>query len=187
VKTLFIILGAIFLALIVLAAIGIGISAFKGAALDKESKAYVDAAVPAIVTSWSPQELLNRASPELTLTTRPEDVERFFQSLRSLGKLRQYKGSQGQAIIYHDLAKGTTISANYRATTEFEAGSAKIYLKLIKHGDHWQIGGFHVEPTYSRKQPNQVLQPTAPLRYLSISILACVPQYAATCARWSRG
>jgi hypothetical protein len=165
VKKFFIILGAIFLALIALAAIGIGISLFNGAALDKESKAYVDAAVPAIVTSWSPQELLNRASPELTETTRPEDIERFFQSLRSLGKLRQYKGSQGESVTSRILGKGTTISGNYLATAEFEAGSAKIYLKLIKHGNHWQIGGFHVEPTYSRKQPNQAMQRTAACPY----------------------
>ena len=38
-KKFFIILGALFLVLIVLAAVGIGIAAFKGAALDKESKA----------------------------------------------------------------------------------------------------------------------------------------------------
>jgi hypothetical protein len=164
-KKFFIVLGVIFLTLILLAIAGIGISASKGAALDKESKAYVDPAVPAIVSSWSERELLNRASPEFRQITSPEDVQRFFQTLRPLGRLREYKGSQGQAITYHDLAKGTTVSANYTVIAEFEAGYAKIYVKLIKHANLWQIGGFRVEPTYNRSQPSQALQPTAPLRH----------------------
>jgi hypothetical protein len=162
VKKFFIVLGAIFLGLILFAAIGIGIAAFKGAALDKESKAYVDAAVPAIISSWNAQELLSRASPEFNQTTRPDDVERFFQTVRALGKMQKYQGSQGQSVTSRILGKGTTISADYLVTAEFEGGSAKIYVRLIKHGNLWQIGGFHVEPVYSRRQPNQAMQLTAP-------------------------
>ncbi len=160
-KKFFIVLGAIFLTLILLGAVGIGISAFKGAALDKESRAYVDATVPAIISSWNAQELLSRASPEFKQTTGPDDVERFFQTLSPLGKMQQYQGSQGQSVISRILGKGTTISANYFIKAEFEGGSVKIYVKLIKHGNLWQIGGFHVEPIYSRRQPNQAMQPTA--------------------------
>jgi hypothetical protein len=175
VKKFFIILGAIFLTLIMLGAIGIGISAFKGAALDKESKAYVDAAVPAIISSWNTQELLSRASPELKQTTRPDDVERFFQTVGALGKMRKYQGSQGQSITSRILGRGTTISAEYHIEAEFEGGSAKIYVKLIKHGNLWQIGGFHVEPTYSRRQPNQAMQPTAGRRTVSLHFMKSLP------------
>jgi len=63
-KKFFIVLGSLFLALIVLVAIGIAFIAVKGTALDKESKAYADSAIPAIVTTWSEKELLDRASPE---------------------------------------------------------------------------------------------------------------------------
>ena len=45
-KKFFIVLGSIFLALIVLVAIGIAFIAIKGTALDKESKAYADSAIP---------------------------------------------------------------------------------------------------------------------------------------------
>src|SRR4029077_2893218 len=100
-KKFFIVLGAIFLALIVLGGIGIAFVAIRGTALDKESKAYVDAAVPVIVSSWSVQALLDRASPELTQATQPGDVERLFSEMHSLGKLRNYEGSQGQSLIYH--------------------------------------------------------------------------------------
>ena len=160
-KKLFIALGVIFLALILLGAIGIGIAAFKGAALDKESKAYVDAAVPAIISSWNTQELLSRAGPEFNQTTKADEVQRFFSGLRSLGKMQKYQGSQGESVTSQILGKGTTISARYLVSADFEGGTAKIYVTLIKHGNLWQIAGFRVEPTYTRKPPNQALEPTA--------------------------
>jgi len=157
-KKFFIALGIIFLTLVLLGAIGIGIAAFKGAALDKESKAYVDAALPAIISSWDTRGLLSRTSPEFNQATRPDDVERLFESLRSLGKMQKYQGSQGQSITSQMLGKGTTISARYLVTADFEAGTAKIYVTLMKHGNRWQIAGFRVEPTYTRKPPNQALE-----------------------------
>lgn len=63
-KKFFIVLGSIFLALIVLGAIGIAFVAVRGNALDNESKAYADTAIPKIVSTWSEKALLDRASPE---------------------------------------------------------------------------------------------------------------------------
>ena len=58
-------LGAMTLAVVVAAGIGVGILIYKGKSLDRESKAYVDSAVPAIVTVWSKYALLDQATPEL--------------------------------------------------------------------------------------------------------------------------
>src|ERR1017187_1670145 len=63
-KKFFIVLGSIFLAIVVLGAIGSAFVAVRGNALDKESKAYADAAIPAIANGWNEKELLDRASPE---------------------------------------------------------------------------------------------------------------------------
>ena len=63
-KKFFIVLGSIFLALIVLGGIGIAFVAVRGKARDKESRAYADVAIPAIVTTWTDKALLDRASPE---------------------------------------------------------------------------------------------------------------------------
>ena len=63
-KKFLIVLGSIFLAVIMLGAIGIAFTAIRGTALDKESKAYADSALRAIVSTWSEKELLDRASPE---------------------------------------------------------------------------------------------------------------------------
>ena len=81
-KKFLIILGVIFFTLIVLGVVAFVLTAIRGTALDKESKAYVDAAVPAIVSSWSAQALLDRASPEFTQATQPGDVDRFFGTFR---------------------------------------------------------------------------------------------------------
>jgi hypothetical protein len=62
-KKFLITLGSIFLAVIILGAIGIAFIAVRGNALDKESKPYADSAISAIVTAWSEKELVDRASP----------------------------------------------------------------------------------------------------------------------------
>jgi exoribonuclease R len=157
-KKFLVILGAIFLALILLAVAFFVRSAIEGTKLDNESKAYVDQAIPAIVSSWNEQELWSRISPEFQRATRFSDVEQFFQSLKKLGKLKEHKGSQGQAVISRILGKGTTISANYVIEAEFEAGSAKIFVRLIKYGDQWEIASFRVEPSFQIPPTHAMLQ-----------------------------
>lgn len=144
-KKLLIVLGSIFLGLFVLAGIGIAILAWRGNALDKESKAYVDAAVPAIVSSWSEQELMNRASPELRQATKPADMDRMFAWFRTLGRLQQYEGSQGQAVMSVTSQTGKLVSGHYVAKAMFERGAASIEIGVIKHGGEWQIAKFRVD------------------------------------------
>jgi hypothetical protein len=50
-RRLFYALGAVFLAIISLAGDGVGVLAYRGNALDKEAKAFVDAAVPVIAVA----------------------------------------------------------------------------------------------------------------------------------------
>ena len=87
----FIVLEVVFLVLILLAAIGICIAAFKGAALDKESKAYVEAALPVAISSWNTKELLSRASPQLTQVTSADDVERCIRVFAYSAKCKRVK------------------------------------------------------------------------------------------------
>jgi Na+-transporting methylmalonyl-CoA/oxaloacetate decarboxylase gamma subunit len=144
VKKLLIFLGAVFLVLMIVIAALIGYTAFTGNALDKESKAYVDAAVPAIVSSWNEQELLKRASPEFQKATGPADVDRLCRWLRTLGQLQKYEGSQGQATIAVTPQTGKVVSAHYSAKVAFDRGRATIEISLIKRGNAWQIAGFKV-------------------------------------------
>ena len=144
-KKFLIVLGSIFLALIVLAAIGIGFVAVRGTALDKESKSYADAAIPAIVTTWSQKELLDRASPEFKNAMTIDQLDRLFQVFSRLGRLQKCEPVQGQAIMSATSQTGRTTTGQYTAKATFEKGDATIMLVLIKHGTQWQIGGFHVD------------------------------------------
>ena len=89
-----------------------------------------------------------------------------FSACRLLGKMLTYT-AQEQALLAHEFPKGTTISATYVIKAQFERGSAEIDVKLIKHGDQWQILGFHVKPTYQTQKYDQTLEPRDNLKVVS--------------------
>src|SRR5947208_6204433 len=109
-KKFFIVLGSLFLALIVLGAIGIAFFAIKGSALDKESKAYADSAIPAIVTTWSEKELLDRASPEFKKAVPIDQLDRLFRAFATLGRLHKCEPAQGQSLMSANTQSGKTTS-----------------------------------------------------------------------------
>ena len=94
-KKFLIILGSIFLAIVVLAAIGIAFVAVRGNALDKESKAYADTAIPAIINGWSEKELLDRASPEFKQAVTQEQLDQIFHWFGSLGQFQKVRPATG--------------------------------------------------------------------------------------------
>ena len=58
--------------------------------------------------------------------------------------------------------KSGNITADYDAEATFEKGNATIHLTLIKHGDNWQIMGFHVN--------SSALAPRSPETDLAIAL-----------------
>jgi hypothetical protein len=151
-KRTIMILGYIFLALIVVIAATIASVTIIGKKLDNESKAFVDAAIPAIVSEWDVSELQKRASPELDASVDYDDVEDYFDSLKELGKFQEYNGSTGDSNITISIA-GYEITADYTASADFETGSVEIQISLIKHDGQWQILDFKVSPEeYSRRK-----------------------------------
>ena len=136
----------VFLALIVSLAAGVLAFAIVGKTLDKESKAFVDATIPAIVSDWDATEIKKRASPEFDATINYEDLQQLLDILRGLGEMEEYRGSIGQAQIVLSIEDGIVITAVYEASADFEAGSADMQLALIKHGGQWQIFGFKINP-----------------------------------------
>lgn len=152
-KKSLIVLGSIFLPLIVLAVIGIVFVAIRGSALDKESKAYADSTIPAIISTWSEKELLDRASPEFKKGVSIDQLDRAFRYYSSLGSLMKCEPAQGQAIISATSQTGRMTTGQYAAKATFECKrDATIKLAIIKHGKQWQIWGFHVDP--HRSAPN---------------------------------
>ncbi len=143
-KKFFIVLGCIFLALIVIVGALIAFVAVRGTRLDKESKAYADAAIPAVVKTWSEKALLDRASPEFKKAVTIQEVDRLFRWVSELGRLKNCAPAEGHALMSATTEYGKRITADYDARATFEKGEANIHLTLIKHGDSWQIMGFHV-------------------------------------------
>lgn len=145
-KKAIMVLGYVFLVLIVVLIVGYGTLTIIGHRLDRESKAFVDAAVPAIVSTWDVDEIEKRASPEFNDEVDYDGLEQDFDVLRQLGKLVEYKGSTGDSNITLSLQYGYEITADYTANADFEAGSANMQMSLIKHGGQWQILDLKINP-----------------------------------------
>lgn len=120
--------------------------AFIGGDLDGTSKAYVNEVVPIILSSFDPQELTSRASPELFKTLTKDKLSTLFSTLSSqLGAFKKYHGSEGEAHIrLNILPAAKIVTARYLAKADFEKGSAEIKVELIQHNGKWQILGFFV-------------------------------------------
>jgi hypothetical protein len=140
-------LGALSLIVIVGAAAGVGVLAYRGSALDAESKAFVDGAVPAITTSWSKQQLLDRATPELRQNAKPEQLAALFETVSRLGSLLEYEGATGQSYMGYNVGSGGIVSAIYLAKARFQNGDATFRLVLMKRDGNWMIHNFRVDPT----------------------------------------
>ena len=79
------------IALIAMLLIGgfIGYSAYEGHGLDASSKEYVDKNIPLIISSWSKDELLKRASPQLlqVLNKKPDLTLAFVKNFKNFSAL----------------------------------------------------------------------------------------------------
>jgi hypothetical protein len=150
VKKVFVILGIIFLVLIVAGGIGIWYIAARGNTLDKESKAYANTAIPAIFTNWNKNEFASRSSPEFKQATTDDQLNPVWQRWTSgLGRLMTFDSPKGQALMSATTAAGKRVTAEYDARAYFEKGDVIIRLKLIKHGDQWQILALNIAPSQS--------------------------------------
>lgn len=143
---LFYALGAVFLAIIVLVGAGVGVLAYRGNALDKEAKAFVDAAVPAIAAQWNEDALLERSAPELRAATKPAAMSAVFQRFAQFGPLVKYAGSTGQALMAYNLGKGGETTASFIARAKCQNGEAIFRMTLVKRSGRWEILNLHIDP-----------------------------------------
>jgi hypothetical protein len=134
-------------AVVVVAAILVGgkLSPERKIAPDADAKAYVDAAIPAICTSWDREQLIARASPDFAAAIQAIPSE-FFDKLSSVGPLVKYEGATGHtnAVVYNGNAKTT---ADFKANAQFANGPATVEISLVRYNDSgWQISAFHIDP-----------------------------------------
>lgn len=145
-KKFFQILGGIFLVLVLIVAVLVGVGAYQGAGLDTSSKAYVEANVKAVVATWSKDELISRAAPQLVEIVRkdPDQLDQLFTKLSKLGALKSLSEPKGQALWAVNAGSGKTVSASYTESGEFENGHADFNIKLIQIDGQWRFAGFYV-------------------------------------------
>lgn len=142
------VLGAVFLVLLFAAAVFIGCGAYAGGKLDASSKAYVDESVPAIVSGWSKEELIKRASSQLREKASDDQITQLFNTLSNrLGAFQSYDGAKGDSNMSFTSKNGCLVTASYVAKATFQHGKADIQIRLIQSGGAWKILNFHVEMT----------------------------------------
>ena len=141
------IVGGIFLVLVLVVAGFIGYAAYQGQGLDASSKAYVEANVPAIISTWSKDELLKRSSPQLlkVVNEKPEQLDQLFHKLSKLGAMRSFGDVKGDANISYTTQNGKVTTASYVAAAKFENGEGRITTRLIQSSGQWQFLLFHVD------------------------------------------
>lgn len=140
------VVGGIALVLVLVVAGFIGYAAHQGRGLDASSKAYVEANVPPVISTWSKDELVKRSSPELLkiLNEKPGQAEQLFKKLSMLGAMRSFGDVKGEASVFYTPRNGKAISASYVASAKFEHGEAQISVRLIQVSGQWQFLLFHV-------------------------------------------
>ena len=141
-----VVFGSVALAVIVLVGVFVGVIVYKGNALDADSRAYVDHAVPAITASWDKEQLLTRVTPELRRSLKPGQMTAVFTQFSRLGPLVKYEGAKGEANMAYKIGSGGSVSAAFVAKAVYRNGPATTGILLIKHGADWLIRGCHVDP-----------------------------------------
>jgi len=147
-RKFFYVLGVCAAVAIAAGAVGLFLLVRHGAALDAESKAYVDEAVVAISARWNKDELWERATPHLREITTAGALQALFDTASTrLGTLVAYRGAHGDANISSFVGPSgsrTTVSARYIADARFQNGDASFQITLLKLGERWMIEGFHI-------------------------------------------
>src|SRR5258706_2149975 len=150
-KKIIYVLGTAALVVLVTVAVGFAILATKGSALDAESKSYIDGAVSAIAKHWSKNDLIERASPELLASLKPDQVAALFGSLSRLGTMTKYEGATGEATMSYIGSTGALVSARYGARAQFENRSAIFRIALMRRDGRWVINSFYVDTVPSNQ------------------------------------
>jgi hypothetical protein len=128
------IIGGLFLVLVLVVAGFLGYAAYQGRGLDASSKAYVEENIPAIISTWSKDELLKRSSPQLLtiINRKPEQLDQLFQKLSTLGPMLSFGEVKGDSNVSYTTQNGKVTTAAYVATAKFKNGEGHISARLIQ-------------------------------------------------------
>lgn len=136
--------GILSVVLFVFGAISIGALVVRVSALTRESRVYVDAAIPAITSTWNKNELMDRASPELVKMVAGTQLDTLFARCGQLGSIVSFEPPKGQARAFYSPERSTEV-ASYVSDAKFQNGTARVRMELSKQDGHWMIQGFFLD------------------------------------------
>ena len=141
------IIGGLFIVICIVVAYYIGYDPFQSQDMEASSKAYVEANVPAIISTWSMDALLKRSSPELlkSIGGNTNLLEQQFHKLSKLGAMQSFGDVKGYASNFTTNQNLIVTYASYVATAKFEKGKANISVNLVQTHDQWQFTKFKVD------------------------------------------
>jgi hypothetical protein len=144
IKTWMWIVGGIVVAGILCVAAAVAFLFWQGGQMDASSKAYVDTYVSSIAPNWSADDFIAHVAPQFREKYGRDKVEALFSRLSTLGNLRKYDGSTGEAHI-SIRSLGQTVSARYAAHATFDEGEATFEIALLRVDGQWTIVGISVK------------------------------------------
>jgi hypothetical protein len=127
----------------------------------RELEGYLDAAIPAIFSDWSSQELIRRASPIFLGIVEKNELQKGFEQCRNtLGKLTcnqvsreclRYAsglGSPSNSGKFNNKKsknkRWNIYLANFETVVIFERGMANFETQIIKNNGHYSINSMHI-------------------------------------------
>jgi hypothetical protein len=136
------------LVLLLILVVAGGVIGHETAALDEESKAFVDHAVPAIASNWSPEQLLARVSPAEHADLKPEDLQALADLRSKLGRSETYLGATGGLNRPYLGWFGGPTSASYADKVIFANGIVTFNVTVARLDGRWMIDAYHIDVSY---------------------------------------
>jgi hypothetical protein len=144
---------AFFVAAVLIIALLVGVSFYRGRLMDQETKEIASRDIREIVNSWSEDVLIDKSSSgfKVQLNGQTDRISKFFSESRGLGKLTAFGDPKGQSGKIFDPAKGIVYLADYVSLSKFENGDARIEISLVWEDDSWKIYKFGIGKMVSAK------------------------------------
>jgi len=135
------ILGALFLIILVMVAVGSAVFVSKAMNLQKSANTYLEQSLPVILKNWNADEFIRHAETVFFPDERRRlELDQFFSGLSTLGNLQNFRVSE--CGVEASSSQGTL--AKFTLNAWFDRGPAQINIVLIRDGARWRYMRFDI-------------------------------------------
>jgi hypothetical protein len=114
---------------------------------DYTSQQYTETVLRRIAKTWSPNDIIMRAHPDMITRNTEEGITQFANIFKQrLGSLKTLEECDGYAAEVHSSNQPSRVTANYHCPAQFEKGKGTINVGLLQNAKHeWKLFSFSVE------------------------------------------